>query len=110
MDRQAAAFVTNYPLHRPALLAVAVHKSFGARNLAHNSAKSAGYFGDALCFLRQATHVSEPQSPVGFFRHISWNRNSAMNALDQNSLGMSFQNILLQVLGDRDERRNLIRG
>src|SRR5262249_420200 len=110
IDRQTVSLLTKYPLYCRTVLAITVDKRFGARNLAHGSAKGVGYFGDPLCFLRQSPHVSKPQPPVGFCRHTFWNRNPAGNPPDQNSLWMSFENILLQVLGYTDEGRNLISG
>src|SRR4029077_12705808 len=98
IDRQTVSLLTKYPLYSQTVLAIAVDKRFRAWNLAHGSAKSAGYFRDALCFLSQSPHVSKPQPPVWFFRHIFRNRNPARNPPDQNSLGMSFENIPLQVL------------
>ena len=53
---------------------------------------------DPLRFLSQSAHVSKPQPPVGFFRHIFRNGNPTDNAPDQNSLGIPFEDSLLQVL------------
>src|ERR1700730_8476300 len=98
LNRQTVALLTKYLLYRCTSRAVAVDQSFGARNLTHRSTKTASNFRDPLLFLSQSPYVSKPQPAVGFFRHTFWNWNPVGNASDQNSLGILFENILLEPL------------
>src|SRR5262249_23955114 len=110
MNRRTVALLTKYLLYYRAVRSIAIDQSFGARNLSHSSAKSVGYFRDPLSLLDQLPHVGKPQPAVRLFCETLWYRASAGNPPDQNSLGMSFENLLLQVLGYTDVRRHLVSG
>src|SRR5207245_1318661 len=98
LNRQTVTFLTKYLLYRCTSRAVAVDQSLDARNLTHSSTKTANNFMNPLLFLSQSPYVSKPQPAVGFFRHTFWNWNPVGNASDQNSLGILFENILLEPL------------
>jgi len=95
---QTVALFSKNLFYDPTVRAIAVDQSFGVWNLAHGSAKSMGEFRYPLSFFNQLPHVSKPQSSVGSFRHMSWNRKPVGNPPNQNSLGPSAENILLEVL------------